>query len=116
MLQLLYCLFLLIPVVAIPALMFLVSTAFGIAATIVSAVLAIPLLLATYGHFDLLRAKSRYGLRNQELDEFSRLVPQLARRPEYRDLPGPERNRATKQAAADSIRGRRQESEPASRS
>jgi hypothetical protein len=107
MLQLLYCLFLLIPVVAIPALMFLVSTGLGIAATIVSAVLAVPLLLATHAHFDLVRAKSRYGLRNQELDEFSRLVPRLARDPQYRDLPGRERNRTTKRAAAEMILARR---------
>jgi hypothetical protein len=107
MLQLLYFLFLLIPVVAIPALMFLVSTGLGIAATIVSAVLAVPLLLATYAHFDLVRAKSRYGLRNQELDEFSRLVPRLARDPQYRDLPGRERNRTTKRAAAEMILARR---------
>jgi hypothetical protein len=109
MLQLLYCLFLLIPVVAIPALLFLVSTGLGIAGTVVSVVLAVPLLIATYAHFDLLRSKSRYGLRDQELDEFSRLVPRLARSPEYRALPGRQRNRSTKRAAAEMIRQRRAE-------
>jgi hypothetical protein len=116
MIQLLYCLFLLIPLVALPVGVLYVSTPLGIIVTIVSALLAIPVLIAAYAHFDLLRAKSRYGLRNEELDEFSRLVPQLARRPEYRTLPGPKRNRAAKQAAADRIRGRRQANEPLSRS
>jgi hypothetical protein len=78
----------------------------------VSAVLAIPLLLASYAHFDLLRARSRYGLRNTELDEFARLVPRLASQPEYRELPGRERNRSSKQAAAELIRRRRTSADP----
>ncbi len=107
MIQLLYCLFLLIPVVVSPALLFVVSTGLGIAGTVVSLVLAIPLVIATYAHFDLVRAKSRYKLSNEELDEFSRLVPRLARQSEFAGLGPRALRRSTKQAAADIIYERR---------
>lgn len=107
LIRLLYCLFLLVPLVMIPLLLFLVSTGLGIAGTVVSLILGIPLLIATYAHFDLLRAQSRYRLSVDELDEFSRLVPRMARAPEYAALPGRERTRATKRAAAEQITGRR---------
>jgi hypothetical protein len=107
MIQVVYCLFLLIPVVAIPVLLFLISTELGIAGTVVSLVLSIPLVIATYAHLDLVRAKSRYNLSNEELDEFSRLVPRLARKPEFAGLRSRELRRSTKQAAADLIYERR---------
>jgi hypothetical protein len=108
---LLYCLFLLFPLLVLPVGVLVVSTTLGILVAVVAAVLAIPLVIAASAHYDLLRARSRYGLSGDELDEFTRLVPQLARRPEYRSLPARERNRSAKEAAAELIRGRRQDSE-----
>lgn len=107
MVQLLFCIFMLLPLVALPVGVFFASKPLGILVGIVSLFLAIPLLLAAFAHFDLLRVKSRYGLSDDELDEFTRLVPRLARRPEFASLPPAEMKRSTKQAAADIIRERR---------
>jgi hypothetical protein len=97
---LLYCLFLTIPVVGIPVVLFvMVSTGLGIAATAVSALLGIPLLIAIFAHADLVQVRMRYGLRADELDEFVRLVPRLAAGP-YRELSGRQRSVTAKQAAA----------------
>lgn len=107
MVQLVYCLLMLAPLVAIPVAVFLESRPLGVLVGVVALVLAIPLALAAYAHFDLLRAKSRYGLSDEELDEFSRLVPALARKPRFAALEHREQTRSIKQAAADSIRARR---------
>jgi hypothetical protein len=107
MIQLLLCLLLLVPVVGLPVVAFSISVALGVVVGALSLVLLIPLALATYAHFDLLRVKSRFGLSEEELDEFSRLVPRLAARPEFGRLPRREMRRSTKRAAADIIRERR---------
>ena len=107
MIALLYCLFLFVPVVGIPAvLLIMVSTGLGIAATVVSVLLGIPLMVATFAHADLIQARTRYGLHKDELDEFVRLVPRLAAGP-YRELSGRQRSGTAKQAAADAILSRR---------
>jgi len=105
--RLLYCFFLLVPLVALPLLLFLVSTGLGIAGAVVSLILGIPLLIATYAHIDLLLAQSRYQLSVDELDEFSRLVPSLARKPEFAAMRPRERTLSTKRAAAEQIIRRR---------
>jgi hypothetical protein len=74
----------------------------------ISLVLAVPLVLAAFAHLDFHRAKSRYGL-SEELDEFSRLVPRLARKPEYARLRSRDMRRSTKDAAAEILRLRRSE-------
>lgn len=107
MIALLYCLFLMIGVVGIPAVLFImVSTGLGIAATVVAVLLGIPLLIATFAHADLVRVRMRYGLRKDELDEFVRLVPRLVVGP-YRELSGRQRSVTAKQAAARDILSRR---------
>ena len=106
--RLLYCFFLLVPLVALPLLLlFLVSTGLGIAGAVVSLILGIPLLIATYAHIDLLLAQSRYQLSVDELDEFSRLVPSFARKPEFATMRPRERTLSTKRAAAEQIIRRR---------
>ena len=110
MIQFLFCLFLLIPVVVLPAVVLAVSVPLGIAAVVLSAILAIPLLLAAYGHLDVLRAKSQFDLTDQELDEFVHLVPRLAARPEFSRLRRRELRRSTRLAAAEMIRERRGQS------
>ncbi len=105
--RLLYCLFLLVPLVVLPLLLFLVSTGLGIAGVVVSLILGIPLLIATYAHIDLLLAQSRYQFSVDELDEFSRLVPSLARKPEFAAMRPRERTLSTKRAAEQIIRRRR---------
>ena len=115
MIRLLFCLFLLIPLVVLPVAMLAVSVPLGIVTLVVSAILAIPLLLAAYAHLDLLRAKSRFHLTDQELDEFVHLVPRLAARPEFSRMPRRELRRSTKRAAAEMIRERRAGSKPADR-
>lgn len=105
--RLLYCLFLLVPLVVLPLLLFLVSTGLGIAGAVVSLILGIPLLIATYAHTDLLLAQSRYQLSVDELGEFSRLVPSLARKPEFAAMRPRERTLSTKRAAAEQIIRRR---------
>lgn len=107
MLQLVYCLLMLVPLVAIPVAVFLESRPLGMLVGLVALVLAVPVAVAAYAHFDLWRAKSHYGLSDDELDEFSRLVPALARTPRFAGLQRREMRRSTKQAAADSIRARR---------
>jgi hypothetical protein len=115
MIRLLFCLFLLIPVVVLPVVVLAVSVPLGIVTVLVSAILAIPLLLAAYAHLDLVRAKSRFDLTDEELDEFVHLVPRLAARPEFSGMPRRELRRATKRAAAEMIRERRAPSRPADR-
>jgi hypothetical protein len=105
--QLLFCLFLLAPLVVLPVLALSVSPALGVVVGVVSCALAVPLLVAAYAHFDLLRVKSRFGLTDDEVDEFSRLVPRLAATSEFAALPGREMRRSTKEAAADIIHARR---------
>ncbi len=103
----LYCLLLLAPLVGIPAALFvMVSTGLGIAATVVAVLLGIPLLIAISAHADLVRARMRYGLRKDELDEFVSLVPRLAAGP-YRELSGRQRSVTAKRAAAEAIVSRR---------
>lgn len=116
MIALLYCLLLLGPVVGIPVVLFVMaSTGLAIAATVVSVLLGIPLLIAVSAHADLVHARMRYGLRKNELGEFIRLVPRLATGP-YRELPGRQRSRMAKQAAAETILSRRtQQPGPATR-
>jgi hypothetical protein len=101
--RLLMCIFMLLPLVALPVWIFIASKPLGILAGIVALVLAIPLLVAAIAHYDLLRAKSRYGLSDEEIDEFTRLVPRLTRRPEFARLPAKQMKRSAKQAAADMI-------------
>ena len=107
MIQLLFCVFLLVPVVALPILAFTISVAAGVVVAVVSLVLLIPLLVATYAHLDLLLAKSRFSLTEEEVDEFSSLVPVLAMKPEFARLPRREMRQRTKRAAADIILDRR---------
>lgn len=108
MIQLALCLLLLVPALALPALAFMVSATAGVVVGVVSLVLLIPLLVATYAHVDLLRARSRFGLRDDEVDEFSRLVPMLAIQPEFARLPRRDMRDRAKQAAAEIVlRGRR---------
>lgn len=101
--RLLACIFMLLPLVALPVWIFLASKPLGIIAGLVALVLAIPLVVAAIAHVDLLRAKSRYGLADEEIPEFTRLVPRLTRQPEYARLPAKEMKRSAKQAAADTI-------------
>jgi hypothetical protein len=112
MIALLYCLFLLIGVVGIPAvLLIMVSTGLGVAATVVSVILGVPLLIATSAHADLVRVRMRYGLGKDELDEFVRLVPRLAVGP-YRELSRRQRSVTAKRAAAEAILSRRTRRSP----
>ena len=110
MIQFFFCLFLLVPVVVLPVAMLTVSVPLGIVTALVSVVLAIPLLLAASAHLDLRRAKSQFDLTDEELDEFSRLVPVVAAQPEFSGMRPRERRRSTKQAAADMIHDRRRRS------
>jgi hypothetical protein len=107
MIQLLFCLFLLAPVVIAPVIAFSISVAIGVIVSVISLFLFVPLALAAYAHLDLLVAKSRFGLTDEELDDFSRLVPRLAAHPEYANLPRRELRRSTKRAAAEMVRERR---------
>jgi TRAP-type uncharacterized transport system fused permease subunit len=109
MIQLLFCLFLLVPIVALPVVMLMVSPVLAIIAAVAASILAIPLLIAAYAHFDLLRVRARFGLNDEELDEFCRLVPRLATKPEFAGLRRRELQRSTKQAAAEIIRQRREQ-------
>ena len=109
MIQLLFCLFLLVPVLALPVVMLMVSPVLAIIAAVAATILAIPLLIAAYAHFDLLRVRSRFNFNDEELDEFSRLVPRLATKPEFARLRRRELQRSTKQAAAEIIRERREQ-------
>jgi hypothetical protein len=105
--QLLFCVFLLAPLIALPLFALSFSVAVGVAAAAVSCVLALPLVIAAYAHLDLLRMKSRFGLNDDEVLEFSHLVPRLAATGEFAALPGREMRRSTKQTAADIIHARR---------
>jgi hypothetical protein len=107
MIQLLFCLFLLTPVVVAPVIAFSISVLAGAVVSVISLVLFVPLALAAIAHLDLLRAKSRFGLSDEELDDFSRLVPRLAAHPDYASLPRRQLRRSTKSAAAEIIRERR---------
>lgn len=103
MAQLLFCLLMLLPLAALPVWVFLDSKPLGILLGVVALVLAIPLLVAAFAHFDLLRVKARYGLSDEEIEEFTRLVPRLARQPDHAGLPSRAMKRSAKQAAADMI-------------
>lgn len=107
MAKLVFCILMLLPLVALPVWVFLASKPLGVLVGIVALLLATPLLLAAFAHFDLLRVKSRYGLSDEEIEEFTRLVPRLTRRPEFASLPSKEMKRSVKQAAADMVRERR---------
>jgi hypothetical protein len=107
MIQLLFCLFLLTPVVVAPVIAFSVSDMAGAIVSVISLILFVPLALAAYAHLDLLLAKSRFGLSDEELDDFSRLVPRLAAHPDYASLSRRQLRRSTKRAAADIIGERR---------
>jgi hypothetical protein len=109
MLQFVFCVLMLLPLVALPVGVFFASKLLGLLIGMVSLVLAVPLVLAAVAHLDLHRAKSRYGLSEDELDEFSRLVPRLARKPEYARMRSRDMRRSTKDAAAEIIRLRRSE-------
>jgi hypothetical protein len=88
------------PLVILPALAFVISTLLGVVATVVAGILALPLLISIGAHADLLRARSRYGLTDAELQEFARLVPRLASRSEFASGRPTETKRAAKEAAA----------------
>jgi hypothetical protein len=107
MIRVLFCGFLLVPVLLLPVLAFSVSVTLGVVVGVVAVVLLIPLLLILYAHVDLLRVKSRFTLTDEEVDEFSSLVPLLAMKPEFARLPRREMRRRTKRAAADIILERR---------
>jgi hypothetical protein len=108
MIQFVFCLLMLVPLAALPVGVFLTSGALGVLAGLGSLAVAVPVMLAASAHLDLHRAKSRYGLSEEELAEFARLVPQLARRPDLagrrttRDL-----RRSAKETAAKMIRDAR---------
>lgn len=101
--QLVYSVLMLVPLVVLPVIAFAVSTPLGFVVGVVSLVLAIPVVVAVFAHFDLLRMKLRYGLSDEEVAKFSRLVPYLARSPESGDLRSRGMKRSVKQAAADMI-------------
>ena len=105
--QLVYCTFLVLGVVALPLTGFLVSPLLGIVLGILSLVLAVPLLIATVAHYDLVRMKARYKLSEDELDEFMRLVPYLSSAPALATLPPRERRRQARDAAAAAVRSGR---------
>jgi hypothetical protein len=107
MVQFVFCILMLLPLIGLPVAVFLANPLLGVLLGIVSLVLAIPLVLAAVAHFDLHRVKSRYGLSEEELDEFSRLVPRLAARPEFARLRPRDLKRSTKDAAAADIIRRR---------
>ncbi len=113
MVQLLLCVVLLIPLVALPIVAFLLlSTTLGIVAAVVGAVLAVPLLVSAAGHVDLMRMRARYGLSDEELAEFMRLVPALVLRSQSAGQSAAQCKRAAQQTAADMIRERRNHPEP----
>src|SRR5215207_8984694 len=62
MLQFVFCVLMLLPLVALPVGVFFASKLLGLLIGVISLVLAIPLVLAAFAHLDLHRAKSRYGL------------------------------------------------------
>jgi hypothetical protein len=106
-LQFVYTILMLVPLVALPVGMFALSLALGILGAGISLVLAIPVLLAASAHLDLLRVKRRFGFSDEELQEFARLVPRLARAPGVGGIRSREMKQAIQQAAADTIRERR---------
>jgi len=109
MIQLLFCLFLLLPLTAISIGAFFISTTAGVVAVVVAIILASPLLLSAVAHFDLLRVKSRYGLSDDEVKAFTRLVPQLAGRHEFAGRKPAEIQQAAKHTAATFIIRERRE-------
>jgi hypothetical protein len=80
----------------------------GIVLGILAVVASIPLLLSAFGHYDLLRMKARYGLSEDELDEFMRLVPRISNGPAMAGMAPGERRRHARDTAAGMVRaGRR---------
>lgn len=107
MLQLVHAILMLVPLVALPVGMFAISTSLGIVVAGISLVLAIPIVLAASAHLDLLRTKKRFGLSEEEVAEFARLVPRLARAPGVGGIRSRKMKRAVQRVAADMIRERR---------
>jgi hypothetical protein len=108
MLQLVSCLLMLLPLVALPVFVFFVAALpVAIVVALLSLLAAVPVAVAAFAHFDLLRAKWRYGLSDDEVAEFSRLVPRLARTPRFAGLRSREMKRSVKESAAEIIRQRR---------
>jgi hypothetical protein len=112
MVQLMLCIALLLPLVALPVGAFLLSTILGIVIAVVATVLSVPLLLSALAHLDLMRMKSRYGLSDEELAEFTRLVPTLVMRSRSSGLGAGQSKRAAQAAAADMICERRRDAKP----
>lgn len=112
MVQFVFCLLMLVPLVALPTWVMVGSTVLGIVVSVVCLVLAVPVTLAALAHLDLLRARSRYGLRDDELAEFVRLVPLLASQPKLARLPARETKRLAKDAAAEAILEQRRSASP----
>lgn len=77
MLQLVYCIFLLLPLIGLAIGGFYISTTVGVIGAVLSSVLAIPPVLGLLAHWDLLKMKSRYNLSDVEMKSFVRLVPRL---------------------------------------
>ncbi|ODA65911.1 hypothetical protein A7A08_03204 [Methyloligella halotolerans] len=100
MIQILFCLFLLLSLVGVAIAAF-TTTSFtaGIVVTVIAVVLGIPLIISIVAHYDLLRTQSRYGLSNDETRLFTRLVPTLLCQPERSHLPYPEMKRSAREAA-----------------
>jgi hypothetical protein len=108
MLQLVACLLMLLPLVGLPILVFFVAALpIAIVVALLSLLAAVPVAIAAFAHVDLLRAKSRYGLSDEEVAEFSRLVPRLAQTSRFAGLRSREMKRSVKESAAEIIRQRR---------
>lgn len=106
MLQLLYCIFLLFPLIGLAIGGFYISTTVGIIGAVLSAALAIPPVLGLLAHLDLLKMKSLYNLSDVEMKSFVRLVPRLVSQESLSGVPPKKAKNRAKARAVQIIRHR----------
>lgn len=107
MLQIVYCIFLLLPLVGLGVGGFYVSTTVGVIGAIISAVLSIPLVLSLLAHWDMLKMQSRYELTDLEMKSFVRLVPRLISEEGLAGVPPKQAKQRAKEKAVKIIRNNR---------
>lgn len=104
MLQLVFCILLLFPLIGLGIGGFFVSTWVGIGAAVISLVLGIPLIFSIIAHLDMMRIKSRYDLSDMEMKVFIRLVPHLLAKTDLKELPPKQATKRAKERAVQIIR------------